>query len=158
MIGHPKHVKKALDAGVDIICAQGGEGGGHTGSCAAPFVFIHLIFSVPTSILIPEVVALCEGRKSSLNGQPIYVVAAGGIYNGKSLAAALMYTSQIWHTLTRLGSALKPFGSELASSVQMKPAHLNPTNKASWNLITTKPSAPSSSPAVPSASARTPTS
>jgi NAD(P)H-dependent flavin oxidoreductase YrpB (nitropropane dioxygenase family) len=41
--------------------------------------------------LIPEVVALCQGKKSSLNGQPIYVVAAGGIYNGKSLAAALMY-------------------------------------------------------------------
>lgn len=31
MIGHPKHVKKCLDVGVDIICAQGGEGGGHTG-------------------------------------------------------------------------------------------------------------------------------
>jgi NAD(P)H-dependent flavin oxidoreductase YrpB (nitropropane dioxygenase family) len=25
MIGHPKHVQKALDVGVDIICAQGGE-------------------------------------------------------------------------------------------------------------------------------------
>lgn len=49
-----------------------------------------LTASVPTSILIPEVVALCQGKKSSLNGQPIYVVAAGGIYNGKSLAAALM--------------------------------------------------------------------
>jgi NAD(P)H-dependent flavin oxidoreductase YrpB (nitropropane dioxygenase family) len=33
MVGAPKHVKKALDAGVDIICAQGGEGGGHTGMC-----------------------------------------------------------------------------------------------------------------------------
>ena len=32
MIGHPKHVAKALQAGVDIICAQGGEGGGHTGA------------------------------------------------------------------------------------------------------------------------------
>ena len=32
MIGHPKHVAKALEAGVDIICAQGGEGGGHTGA------------------------------------------------------------------------------------------------------------------------------
>lgn len=32
MIGHPKHVKKALEAGADIICAQGGEGGGHTGA------------------------------------------------------------------------------------------------------------------------------
>ncbi|KAJ7260783.1 hypothetical protein C8J57DRAFT_1636936, partial [Mycena rebaudengoi] len=31
MVGHPKHVAKALAAGVDIICAQAGEGGGHTG-------------------------------------------------------------------------------------------------------------------------------
>lgn len=31
MIGHPKHVAKCLEVGVDIICAQGGEGGGHTG-------------------------------------------------------------------------------------------------------------------------------
>ena len=26
MVGAPKHVQKALDSGVDIICAQGGEG------------------------------------------------------------------------------------------------------------------------------------
>jgi NAD(P)H-dependent flavin oxidoreductase YrpB (nitropropane dioxygenase family) len=31
MIGHPKHVAKCLAVGADIICAQGGEGGGHTG-------------------------------------------------------------------------------------------------------------------------------
>merc|ERR1719295_2530156 len=43
MVGHPKHVPKALAAGVDIICAQGGEGGGHTGH-------------VPTSILLPKCV------------------------------------------------------------------------------------------------------
>lgn len=30
MIGHPKHVHKACKAGADIICAQGGEAGGHT--------------------------------------------------------------------------------------------------------------------------------
>ena len=28
MVGHPKHVPKALACGVDLICAQGGEGGG----------------------------------------------------------------------------------------------------------------------------------
>ena len=28
MVGHPKHAVKALEAGVDIVCAQGGEGGG----------------------------------------------------------------------------------------------------------------------------------
>jgi len=76
MIGSPKHVQKALDAGVDIICAQGGEGGGHTGEVA-------------TSILIPEVVDLCRDKKSPLTGKQVPVVAAGGIYDGRSLAMAL---------------------------------------------------------------------
>ncbi len=43
MVGHPKHAVKALDLGVDIVCAQGGEGGGHTGDIA-------------NSVLIPAVV------------------------------------------------------------------------------------------------------
>ena len=53
MIGAPKHVAKALAVGVDIICAQGGEGGGHTGD-------------VPTSVLIPKVVDLCRGKPVGL--------------------------------------------------------------------------------------------
>ena len=32
-VGSPRHVPKALKAGVDIICAQGYEAGGHTGEC-----------------------------------------------------------------------------------------------------------------------------
>jgi len=84
MIGHPKHVKKCLDLGVDIICAQGGEGGGHTGD-------------VPTTVLIPAVVKLCEGKTSPMSGAPVQVVAAGGIFNGQSLAAALMLgASAVW--------------------------------------------------------------
>merc|ERR1712230_213234 len=77
MIGHPKHVKKCLDLGVDIICAPGGEGGGHTGD-------------VPTTVLIPAVVELVKGKKSPMTGQPVQVIAAGGIYNGQTVAAALM--------------------------------------------------------------------
>jgi len=84
MIGHPKHVKKCLEIGADIICAQGGEGGGHTGD-------------VPTSILIPTVVDLVKGHKSPLTGGQVQVLAAGGIYSGKSLAAALMFgASGVW--------------------------------------------------------------
>lgn len=84
MIGHPKHVQKCLDLGADMICAQGGEGGGHTGD-------------VPTSILIPTVAALCKGKKSPMTGQPVQVIAAGGIYNGETLAAALMLgASAVW--------------------------------------------------------------
>ncbi|KAK1836960.1 2-nitropropane dioxygenase [Podospora conica] len=77
MIGHPKHVKKCIDLGVDIICAQGGEGGGHTGN-------------VPTTVLIPAVVEACRGHKSPITGGPVQVLAAGGIHNGQLLAASLM--------------------------------------------------------------------
>jgi len=84
MIGAPKHVQKCLAAGVDIICAQGGEGGGHTGDVA-------------TSILIPKVVDLCKGARSPLTGGPVYVVAAGGIFDGRGLAAALAWGAQaVW--------------------------------------------------------------
>jgi len=85
MVGHPKHVKYALAAGVDIICAQGGEGGGHTGS-------------VPTSILLPQCVDLVRGHKSPLDpSRDVYVVGAGGIYDGRGLAMALNYGCQaVW--------------------------------------------------------------
>lgn len=84
MIGHPKHVKKCLDLGVDMICAQGGEGGGHTGD-------------VPTTVLIPTVAKLCKGHKSPMTGKPVQVIAAGGLYNGQSLAAAFMLgASAVW--------------------------------------------------------------
>ncbi|KAK0109602.1 hypothetical protein ONS95_002286 [Cadophora gregata] len=78
MVGAPKHAKYALDAGVDIVCAQGGEGGGHTGD-------------IPNSILIPAVVDVARQYKPKmLKGQTALVVAAGGIYNGRSLASSLM--------------------------------------------------------------------
>lgn len=84
MVGHPKHVKKCLDLGCDIICAQGGEGGGHTGD-------------VPTTVLIPAVVDICKGHKSPLTGKPVEVIAAGGIHNGQLLAASLMMgASAVW--------------------------------------------------------------
>merc|ERR1712137_1436821 len=76
MIGAVKHVDKALEAGVDIICAQGGEGGGHTGDIA-------------TSILLPKVVDACRGKTSPLTGGPILVVGAGGIFDGRGLAMAM---------------------------------------------------------------------
>lgn len=78
MVGHPKHAHKALKAGVDIVCAQGGEGGGHTGDIA-------------TSILIPAVVDVARQYKSPLTGKQALVVAAGGVSNGRSLAAMLSY-------------------------------------------------------------------
>ncbi|KAH9883243.1 2-nitropropane dioxygenase [Xylariomycetidae sp. FL2044] len=84
MVGHPKHVQKAIDIGCDMICAQGGEGGGHTGH-------------VPTTVLIPACVQICKGQKSALSGQQIPVIAAGGIHNGQMLAASLMMgAAAVW--------------------------------------------------------------
>lgn len=84
MIGHPKHVPKCLALGVDMICAQGGEGGGHTGD-------------VPTSILIPEVKRMCEGKTSPMTGKPVQVIAAGGIFSGRSLASTMaLGATAVW--------------------------------------------------------------
>ena len=69
MVGSPKHVKHCVAAGVDVICAQGTEAGGHTGD-------------ITTMVLLPQVVELCEGTG-------IVVVGAGGIYNGAGIAACL---------------------------------------------------------------------
>ena len=84
MVGSPKHVPKALAVGVDMICAQGTEAGGHTGDIA-------------TMVLVPQVVDLCKTQKSPLHGGPIEVIAAGGIYDGRGLAAALaLGASAVW--------------------------------------------------------------
>ncbi|GAQ07954.1 probable nitronate monooxygenase [Aspergillus lentulus] len=77
MVGAPRHAEKALQRGVDIVCAQGGEGGGHTGD-------------IPFSVLVPAVVDVAKRYKSPMTGQPALVVAAGGINDGRSLAASLM--------------------------------------------------------------------
>ena len=84
MIGSTRHVSKALGVGMDIICAQGTEGGGHTGETA-------------TSVLIPQVVDLCRGKKSELTGEQVLVVAAGGIFDSRGLAMALsLGASGVW--------------------------------------------------------------
>ncbi|KAH6626126.1 2-nitropropane dioxygenase-like protein [Chaetomium sp. MPI-SDFR-AT-0129] len=79
MVGHPKHAVKALELGVDMVCAQGGEGGGHTGAIA-------------NSVLIPAVVDVARRFKPPMLGgeQTALVLAAGGISNGRGLASSLM--------------------------------------------------------------------
>ncbi|KFY29524.1 hypothetical protein V493_02309 [Pseudogymnoascus sp. VKM F-4281 (FW-2241)] len=101
MVGAPKHAKYALDAGVDIVCAQGGEGGGHTGN-------------IPNSVLIPAVVDVArQYRPKLLKGQTAMVVAAGGIYNGRSLASSLMQgAAGVW-VGTRFVAATEAGCSEL---------------------------------------------
>ncbi|KAF5319060.1 hypothetical protein D9611_012658 [Ephemerocybe angulata] len=94
MVGHPKHVQKAIDAGCDLICAQAGEGGGHTGD-------------IPASILIPACVDICKGQTSKLNGKPIYVIGAGAVYDGRGLAANLAWGAQAVWVGTRFVAAVE---------------------------------------------------
>jgi NAD(P)H-dependent flavin oxidoreductase YrpB (nitropropane dioxygenase family) len=83
MVGHPKHAEKALAVGADVLIAQGGEGGGHTGELA-------------TSVLVPQVVDVAHGRKNFRGGN-VLVVAAGGVYDGRHVAMALsLGASGVW--------------------------------------------------------------
>jgi enoyl-[acyl-carrier protein] reductase II len=68
MCGKVDHARKAVDAGCDLVVAQGTEAGGHTGQVA-------------TMPLVPQVVDAV--------GDKVPVVAAGGIFDGRGLAAAL---------------------------------------------------------------------
>merc|ERR1719482_1237303 len=75
MVGSVRNAEKAIEAGADIIIAQGGEGGGHTGD-------------IGTMALIPQIVDVCKGKKNFFGGN-IIPVAAGGIFDGRGLAASL---------------------------------------------------------------------
>jgi len=70
-VGAKRHAEKVAAMGVKAVIAQGGEGGGHTGS-------------VPTSLLLPQVV-------DGVAGTDVVVLAAGGFYDGRGLASALAY-------------------------------------------------------------------
>lgn len=67
LVGAPKHARRQIDAGVDVLIAQGTEAGGHTGTIA-------------TMVLTPEIVDIAGDRP---------VLAAGGIASGRQMAAAL---------------------------------------------------------------------
>lgn len=70
-VGAAKHARKVAGWGADAVIVQGGEGGGHTGPVA-------------TTLLLPSVL-------DALSGTGIPVVAAGGFFDGRGLAAALSY-------------------------------------------------------------------
>lgn len=70
-VGAKRHAEKVAAMGVSAVIAQGGEGGGHTGS-------------VPTSLLLPQVV-------DGVAGSDVVVLGAGGYFDGRGLVAALAY-------------------------------------------------------------------
>ncbi|WP_078113608.1 nitronate monooxygenase family protein [Gordonia sp. IITR100] len=75
-IGAAKHAVKVASWGADAVIVQGGEGGGHTGPVA-------------TTLLLPSVLDALSAK-----GIDMPVVAAGGFFDGRGLAAALAYGAQ----------------------------------------------------------------
>jgi NAD(P)H-dependent flavin oxidoreductase YrpB (nitropropane dioxygenase family) len=82
LAGTVEHATRHVEAGVDIVVAQGYEAGGHTGE-------------ISTMVLVPEVVDAVA---------PVPVLAAGGIANGRQVTAALalgaqgVWTGSVWLT------------------------------------------------------------
>ncbi len=82
LIGKTRQARREVEAGVDVIVAQGYDAGGHTGE-------------IGTYTLVPQVVALAGDTP---------VVLAGGVGTGRHLAAALclgaagVWTGTIWLT------------------------------------------------------------
>ena len=75
LAGTVEHARRHVEAGVDIVVAQGYEAGGHTGQ-------------VSTMVLVPEVVDAVD---------PIPVLAAGGIGSGRQITASLALGAQgVW--------------------------------------------------------------
>ncbi|MBY5440263.1 NAD(P)H-dependent flavin oxidoreductase [Rhizobium leguminosarum] len=75
-VGTPEEARRSIDLGVDILVAQGNEAGGHVWS------------RLSTMALVP-LVADVAGK--------VPVLAAGGIADGRGLAAALMLgASGVW--------------------------------------------------------------
>ncbi|GIE98592.1 NAD(P)H-dependent flavin oxidoreductase [Paractinoplanes rishiriensis] len=84
LVGQAKHAQRQIEAGVDLLIAQGTEAGGHTGTIA-------------TMVLTPEIVDLAGDRP---------VLAAGGIATGRQMAAALaLGAAGVWCGSVWLSSA-----------------------------------------------------
>jgi NAD(P)H-dependent flavin oxidoreductase YrpB (nitropropane dioxygenase family) len=102
LAGTVGHAVAHAEAGVDLVIAQGTEAGGHTGE-------------ISTLVLVPQVVDAVG---------PIPVLAAGGIGNGRQMAAALalgadgVWCGSIWLTTQEAETSAAVRARMLASRSQ----------------------------------------
>jgi len=93
--GAVKHAMKAEQAGCDAVICQGGEGGGHTGLVGT----LPLIAQAVDAVKIP-------------------VVGAGGIYDGRGLAASLALGAQgVWMGTRFIASGEAHAGDEYRRAI-----------------------------------------
>lgn len=83
LVGAKEHALRQVAAGVDILVVQGTEAGGHCGE-------------VSTLVLVPEVIEAIRAVRD------VPVLAAGGIMNGRQMAACMAmgaagaWTGSVW--------------------------------------------------------------
>ncbi len=114
LVGDVNQARRQVAAGVDVIVAQGTEAGGHTGE-------------ISTMVLVPDVVDAVS---------PVPVLAAGGIGDGRQVAAALalgaqgVWTGSIWLTVAE---------SDLSPVVRDKLLAAGPRDTVRSRSLTGKP-------------------
>lgn len=87
LVGAKEHAIRQVNAGVDIVVAQGAEAGGHCGE-------------VSTLVLVPEVIRAIRSVRD------VPVLAAGGIMTGEQMAACMslgaqgVWTGSVWLATT----------------------------------------------------------
>jgi NAD(P)H-dependent flavin oxidoreductase YrpB (nitropropane dioxygenase family) len=118
--GNVKNARRMAPTGIDLLVAQGHEGGGHTGR-------------IGTMALLPQVIDAAEG---------VPVLAAGGIGDGRGLAAALaMGCVGVWvgtrFLATEEGGALPINKQRIIDSddegTRVSTAYTGKTLRASYN-------------------------
>jgi NAD(P)H-dependent flavin oxidoreductase YrpB (nitropropane dioxygenase family) len=121
LIGSKHHAEKQVAIGVDIVVAQGGEAGGHTGDVA-------------TMVLVPEIVDAV--------GNEVPVLAAGGIGCGRQMTAALalgaqgVWTGSIWLTVAEADTQPEPLANLLAADSRGTVRSKTMTGKSARQLRT----------------------
>jgi len=118
--GNQKNAKRMAESGIDLLVAQGHEGGGHTGR-------------IGTMVLVPAAIDAAY---------PVPVLAAGGIGDGRGVAAALaMGCVGVWvgtrFLATKEGGALDINKQKIVDSndegTRVSRAYTGKTLRASYN-------------------------
>jgi NAD(P)H-dependent flavin oxidoreductase YrpB (nitropropane dioxygenase family) len=121
LVGAKEHAIRQVQAGVDVIIAQGTEAGGHCGE-------------VSTLVLVPEVIEAIAPIR------PVPVLAAGGIVTGRQMAAAIalgaagVWTGSVWLTTEEAETAPYTVRKMLAASARDAVRSRGRTGKPSRQL------------------------
>jgi NAD(P)H-dependent flavin oxidoreductase YrpB (nitropropane dioxygenase family) len=123
LVGAKEHAIKQVNAGVDLIVAQGTEAGGHCGE-------------VTTLVLIPEVLEAVAAIDDS-----VPVLAAGGIVTGRQMAATVAlgaagaWTGSVWLTTEEAETAPYTVQKMLAATSRDTVRSAGRTGKPSRQLV-----------------------